>query len=95
MHLLEPANDGIDWARFDTDRAANTASLVNNCHLEWPFDTVLGVQWNDRLTGKIGQQGDSLSTTWWALIDRSLTAGNRFRIRAAGRIAATRALGLR
>ncbi len=95
MHLLESAHDGIDWAGFDTNGAANAARLIDHRHLEWPLGAVFWIEWNDRLSGDFGQQGNPLCATGRALIDRGLTASNRFRIRATGRIAATRTLGLR
>jgi hypothetical protein len=50
---------------------------------------------NDRTPGQRGQPAHALDPARRALVDLRFAAGDRFRIRPAGRVAAFRALGLR
>lgn len=95
VHALVGADDGIDGAGFETQRAANAPLLVDDGHGAGGFLAVRCAQWPDRAARDFGQPAHALLPARRALVDGGLLKGDGVGVGLAIRVAATGALRLR
>ncbi len=95
VHLLRRADDAVDRAGLQAQRAADAPGLVDDRELARPFDPVRRVERLDWPGRQRGEPGDALRTTRRTLVDRRAVVRDGVGIRAAIGVAAARALGLR
>ncbi len=95
VHLFESPNNGVDWAGFDAQGAADAEVLKNHRKLQWRFLAMFGIERNDGAAGDAGQALDAFVATWRTLVDLGLALRDRLSVGLACRVATTRALRLR
>jgi hypothetical protein len=95
VHLLGRADDGIDRAGLDAERAADAGRLVDDRHLLGFFDPVLGRQRLELLAQQVGQLAHAFVAARRALVDFGCPVGDCLRVGLATGKAALAALCLR
>ncbi len=69
MHGFRGADNGVYWARLDTQRTADTQVFINRHQHLW-FDVAkLGIQGSFSGAQESGQSAYGYLTTRWALVD--------------------------
>lgn len=95
MHVLGPANDGVDWAGLDALGASDALSFDDDGHLRWLVLTTCTVEWL-AANGEGVRQGTRTDiSTWWTAVDVGGICGHGFCIRTATRKPALTTLCLR
>jgi hypothetical protein len=94
VHLLRRADDRVDRARLQAQRAADAQAFVDECDGARMLGAVHRIQWNHRLAEQARQARDAPGAARRALVVVRVAGGDRFRVWAAAVIAALRALRL-
>src|SRR3569832_1651867 len=95
MHLLGGADDRIDRASLDAQRASYAERIIDNRNRPGTLAAVGGIEWNDRFSKRVRKQRHAFHAARRALIVIRIAARDRFGVKMAGGIAAFGALGLR
>jgi hypothetical protein len=95
VHQLGRADDGVDRAGLDAQRAADAQRFVDIGDRARPLQAVDGIERNDFAAGDRRQPRDAFGAARRALVDVGRAGGDRFRVGAAAVIAALGALRLR
>src|SRR6185437_2250586 len=94
VHQLAGADDRVHGTGLDALGAADARVLVDHGDARWYFDAVFRIEWQHRLAGNPRQYPYAFRPARRTAVDRRFAARDGFRVRSAGRIAATRALRL-
>ena len=95
MHVFSRTQDGVHWAGVDAQCATDAYRLVDHGPRFRFRYAMFGIQGFGIDAQQFGQPGHSFVATGWALIDVSITFGNRDGVWLAGGVAALTALCLR
>ena len=95
VHAARPADDRVDRACLDADRAADAACLVDDGDGERHLDAAARVDTRARAARERRECGDRRVAAGRAAVDRRVLARDRVRVGGAIRVAAARALRLR
>ena len=95
MHLLGRAQDGVDRAGLDAQRAADAQALVDVGDRARTLDAIDRVDRDDRAPGRRSQAPDAFDAAGRTLVDVGVARCDGVGIRPAGGVAALGALGLR
>ena len=94
MHQPGGADNGIDRAGLNAERAADAVRLVDDGDFKGPVGAAFRIQRECIAIEQSGEFGDPGCPARRAAIDRRFAAGNRFGVGPASRITALGALGL-
>ena len=95
MHPFRGADDCIDWARLDAQRAADAKRFIDDGDPQRSFGAVGWIQRQRRPARNQAEFGDAGGAARWTLVDLRLPGGDRCSVGTATGKTALGALGLR